>query len=268
MSFALAARFRSRLLKGLFFSLGMAGLISNILYGQEEAGARRLFDEGNILYQQEDFATALEKYHQIEELGLVSSALYFNIGNSYYKLDQIGRAILYYERSLRLDPKDENTLANLAIANQATIDRITPPPEFALASWLRWALYLFPVSTLLRILAVIYLLLGAFLVTLTVTRARRPRSVIKKICLVMLLLLFTTVVLFLAQWNDARNRVEAVVLVKELPAMDAPGDGATEVFAIHEGTKVHIDQTANGWVEIVLPDGKIGWVSSDGVEII
>jgi tetratricopeptide (TPR) repeat protein len=256
------------LFKALVTSLGIIGLILALLYGQSEGGARRLFDEGNILYQQEDFTTALEKYHQIEAQGLISSALYFNIGNSYYKLDQIGRAILYYERALRLDPKYEDALANLAIANQATADRITPPPEFALANWLRWSLYLFPIATLLRVLAVIYLLLGGFVITLVVTRASRLRSIIKRICLVTLLLLFVTAVLFLAQWQDSRNRVEAIVLSKELPAMDAPGDGGTEVFSIHEGAKVRIDQSSNGSVEIVLPDGKIGWVSSDEIEII
>jgi len=267
MNFALVARFRSSLLKGLSLSLGMA-FLSTVLLGQEEAGARRLFDEGNILYQQQDFSAALEKYHQIEELGLVSPALYFNIGNAYYKLEQVGRAILYYERSLRLDPKDENTLANLAIANQATIDRITAPPEFALASWLRWALYLFPISTLLRSLAVFYLALGALAVTLTIARGSALSSLIRKAALVTLVLLLATAVLFFAQWQDSRNRVEAIVLAEELPAMDAPGDSATEVFSIHEGTKVRIDQSSNGWVEIVLADGKIGWVSSEGIEII
>jgi len=246
----------------------MAGLFSAILFGQAESGAHRLYDEGNILYQQDEFSAALEKYHQIEELRLVSSALYFNIANCHYKLDQIGRAVLYYERTLRLDPKDEDALANLAMANQATVDRITPPPEFALASWLRWALYVFPVSTLLRSLAVIYLLLGGFVIALVRAKSGGLRSVIKRICLVTLLVFLVTTILFLAQWQDSRNRVEAVVMAEELPAMDAPGNGGTEVFSIHEGTKVRLGQTSNGWVEIVLPDGKIGWVSSDGIEII
>jgi tetratricopeptide (TPR) repeat protein len=238
------------------------------LGAQPEGGAQRLFDEGNILYQQGEFDTALEKYHQIEELELVSAALYFNIGNTYYKLDQVGRAILYYERALRLDPKDEDVVANLAIANQATADRIVAPPEFALASWLRWALHLLPISTLLRSLAIIYLALGALVTVLMVARGASLNSLIKKVVLVVLGVFLVTASLFLAQWQDSRNRVEAIVLIEELSARDAPGENATEVFSIHEGTKVRIDQDSNGWVEIVLSDGKIGWVSSDGIEII
>ena len=71
-----------------------------------------------------------------------------------------------------------------------------------------------------------------------------------------------------APLQDSRNRVEAIVMAEELRAMDAPGNGGTELFSIHEGTKVRIDQTSNGWVEIVLSDGKIGWVSLDGIELI
>jgi tetratricopeptide (TPR) repeat protein len=264
MKAILHLRLVSRSLSILCLMTGLAATAS----AQPEGGTHRLFDEGNILYQQNDFSSALEKYHHIEELGFVSTALYFNMGNAYYKLDQVGRAILYYERALRLDPKDEDVLANLGIANQATVDKITPPPEFALASWLRWALYLFPVSILLRSLAVIYLALGGLAVTLIVARGGLFSSLIRKAALFAMVLLTATSILFLAQWQDSRNRVEAVVLAEELPAMDAPGDGGTELFSIHEGTKVRIDDTSNGWVEIVLLDGKIGWVSSDGIEVI
>ena len=238
------------------------------IHAQESGGAQRLFDEGNILYQQEDYSTALEKYSQIEDMGLVSPALYFNMGNSYYKLDQVGRAVLYYERALRLDPKDDDVLANLEIANQATVDKITPPPEFALASWLRWALYLFPVSTLLRTLALLYLALGVVAFTLIALRESRFLAPLRKAGLVGLVLLLLVSALFLVQWGDSRNRVEAVVIAEELPAMNAPGNGGVELFSIHEGTKVRIDDRSNGWVEIVLLDGKIGWVPSDGIEII
>jgi tetratricopeptide (TPR) repeat protein len=242
--------------------------MTTVLWSQSEGGAHRLFDEGSILYQQEDFSSALEKFHQIEELGLESPALYFNLGNTYYKLDRVGKSILYYERALRLDPKDEDVLANLAIANQATVDKITPPPEFALASWLRWALYLFPVSTLLRSLAVFYLALGGLATTLIIARGSALSSLIKKAALVTLVVLLATAVLFLAQWQDSRNRVEAIVMAEELPAMDAPGESGTKLFTIHEGTKVRIEQSSNDWVEIVLSDGKIGWVSLDGIEMI
>lgn len=257
---------RLKLLSGLLVLEIIA--VTASLHAQLEAGAYRLFDEGNVLYQQEEYSTALEKFHQIEEQGLVSPALYFNLGNTYYKLGQIGRAVLYYERALRLAPRDDDVLANLAIANQATVDKITPPPEFALATWLRSALYLLPISALGRIIAVLYLSLGGFVVLLIVKRRSRLNSALKRASLVALTLLLITATLFLAQWQDSRNRVAAIVLAEQLPAMDAPGNGATEVFSIHEGTKVSIEQSSDGWAEIVLPDGKIGWVSLEGVEII
>ena len=255
----------------IWFTLVVTVLLLSVeghVRAQESGGAYRLFDEGNILYQQEDYLAALEKYQQIEAMSLVSPSLYFNIGNTHYKLDQVGKAVLYYERALRLDPKDEDVLANLRIAEQATVDKITSPPEFALASWLRWALYLLPVSTILRFLAVIYLVLGILAVILIVLQGSRFAPLLKRAGWGTLVLFILIFLLFLVQWRDSGNRVEAIVIAEELPAMDAPGNGGTELFSIHEGTKVRIDDRSNGWVEIVLLDGKIGWVPLDGIEII
>ena len=71
-----------------------------------------------------------------------------------------------------------------------------------------------------------------------------------------------------AQWVDSRNRVEAVVMESELRAMGAPDDGGVELFRIHEGTKVRVDQSTGEWIEIALLDRKVGWVRRESVEII
>lgn len=250
----------------LLVCLSVLALIAS--FAAAQGGMSRLFDEANVLYQQGDYAAALEKYSQIEGLGVTSSTLLYNIANCNYKLDQIGRAILYYERALALDPGDEDIEANLDIANQATVDKIAAPPGFALARWLKATLYLLPFDTVIAILAAFYLVSTALLISVILLRRDdlRKASRIALFGSIGLVLLFA--VLAGLQWWDSNNRIEAIIQVEQVTVRSSPGDGATEVFTIHEGTKVRIDQQTNGWIEIVLSDGKVGWIRADSVERI
>jgi len=233
-----------------------------------QGGSERLFDEGNLLYQQQDFQGARDKYLQIEMEGEVSSALYYNLANSHYKLGDMGKAILYYERALRLDPGDDDIQANLKAANQATVDQITPPQEFELARWLIRLLYALSTPSLIKLAMVLYLA-ACILLTLGIV-SRNPRTI--RICRLGSIaagaVLLVTISIAGVQWVDSRNRVEAVVIESELRAMGAPDDGGVELFRIHEGTKVRVDQSTGDWIEIVLVDGKVGWVRRENVEII
>lgn len=233
-----------------------------------QSGADRLFDEGAVLYQQGDFRSALEKFRQIEASGLSSTALLYNLGNCHYKLDQIGKAILYYERALRQQPGDEDIEANLQIANQATVDKIQPPEEFALARWLIAALHLIPFPLVLRFGGALYLLMMAALLARLLSRSLRTRSRLGLGAALLGTLLVLTVALAGLQWWDMRNRIEGVVQAPEVTARSSPEPGATEVFTIHEGTKVRIDDQTGEWIEVVLPDGKAGWVPGETVERI
>jgi hypothetical protein len=103
---------------------------------------------------------------------------------------------------------------------------------------------------------------------LIVLKGNRFGPLLRKGSFVALILFLVVSILLFLQWRDMKNRVEGIVVAEELPAMDAPGNGGVEVFSIHEGTKVRIEEHSNGWLEIVLLDGKIGWVSSDGIEVI
>lgn len=244
----------------------VALLTSQLLVAQ--GGSERLFDEGNLLYQQQDFEGARDKYLQIESQDEVSSALYYNLANSYYRLGEFGKAILYYERALRLDPGDDDIQANLRAANQATVDQIVPPQEFQLARWLIWLLYLIPAPTLVKLASASYLLAGALLIVSIISRNRRIGRVCRKAALAAGIVLGVAVSIGAVQWLDSTNRVEAIILEREVRAMGSPDTEGVELFRIHEGTKVRIDQSAGDWIEIVLLDGKVGWIQNQSVEII
>ena len=122
------------------------------------AGQGAFFDEGNQRYQEGDFDGALERYAQILDDGLESGELYYNIGNTYFKLGELGPAILYYERARRLMPGDGDLLANLELARSLTADEIAPLPGFWLFRAVGWWVGLLPRGALAWLVAMAYLM--------------------------------------------------------------------------------------------------------------
>lgn len=227
-----------------------------------------LFQEGNRIYQAGDYETALQSYRRILEMGHESGPLYFNMGNCHYKMQEIGRAVLFYERARKLMPGDEDVQANLALANLAVVDKIEPQAEFLLFRIGRGIIHLLPESVLVAVLVGAYLVFIGFLVLWIVARKRLPRLIGSRMS-VLFGILFVVLGLCLAgQQRDASQTVEAVIMVGNVDVMSAPGGDGVEVFTLHEGTKVRLDQESGEWVEIVLPDRKVGWVRQEVLEII
>jgi tetratricopeptide (TPR) repeat protein len=227
------------------------------------------FDEANRLYQQGEYSEALEDYLHIVDSGLESGVLYFNIGNTYFKLGDLGHSILYYERAQRLLPRDADVRANLELARSLTADEITPLPRFWLFRVVGWWVHLMSTSLLTLIVAVAYLVaMGGVVVTFLrrgSALADWGRWLAFGGAAIVVIFGINLVVLELGIGRPE----EAVVMVDEVGVNSAPSDDeALLVFAIHEGTKVRIDRRADEWLEVVLEDGKVGWVRADVVEVI
>jgi len=244
---------------------GVVLLTAFLSAGPEE----RLFEEGNQLYLQGDFQGAAAKYHQIEAREKVSPELFYNLGNCYYKMQQTGKAVLYYERALRLDPGDEDISANLDTANQAIVDRIVPPEEFQFSRLLERAIFFVP-SPALESTAMIAYYLAALLGVLLIIRkpADRARRMILRFLTVSLTLLSLSLMNAGLQWYERSNRVEAVIMAREASVLSAPEADSAKVFTLHEGTKVRLGQHSGEWMEIILVDGKVGWVRKADLETI
>lgn len=247
--------------------LGVA--VGLLAAGWDAVAQQVFFEEGNRLYQEGDYDAALERYLQIVDAGLESGPLYYNIGNAYFKQGELGQAILYYERALELTPRDDDTQANLELARSLTADEITPLPGFWLIRAADWWVHAVPRTALGVIVTLAYLGGAAALVVyLLVRRAGvrvwAARATVAAVLVLAIFGLNLAVIEF--GWGQP---TEAIVLVEEVPVQSAPTDDrALEVFAIHEGTKVRIDQQSGDWVEIVLADGKVGWVRMEVLEII
>lgn len=230
------------------------------LHAQEE-----LFEEGNRLYQQEDYQGALDSYLSIREAGFESPDLYYNIGNAYFKANELGRAILYYERARRLAPNDADILANLDLARALGADEIVPLPRFWLFRVGSWWMNLFPRSLLIGLTTAGYLMAISALVMLVLrlgAAAWARRAAVAGGIVV--LVLGTTLAVRETGLGQPRH---AVVLFAEVGVQSAPSDDpALQLFVIHEGTRVRVDRRSEEWLEVVLDDGKVGWVRAEVLE--
>jgi len=118
-----------------FLTLLLSALIVTGVFG--EPGQKELWIKANNSYLQALYQEALDDYLMIEEMGYTSSKLCYNIGNTYFKLNNIPRSILYYERALKIDPSDADILNNLSLAKEYTLDRIEEVPDFIVKTWFR-----------------------------------------------------------------------------------------------------------------------------------
>lgn len=223
-----------------------------------------LFEEGNQAYRAGNYAEALEAYKKIVDTGYDSGSLYFNMGNCHYKLGHIGKAVQYYEKAKRLIPGDEDLRANLDIANLSVVDKIEPRETFIVTRIVDFWIYLLPGPVLTIVVAVIYILTIVFLILWLITRNLTLRRFTIRMALItgILCVLFGSALI--GQIAENKSHVEAVILADKVDVMSAPmAQGGTEIFVLHEGTKVEIDQQNGDWVEIILPDRKAGWVKQE-----
>ena len=228
-----------------------------------------LWKAGVEAYSAGNWTQALEDWNGVADTGLHSKELYYNLGNAYFKAGENARAILNYERALRLDPSDPDIRYNLEFARSLTQDRIDEVPEFILKTWMRKMGYLmssnaWAVLSLFLLAAALALIL-LFLLGPTVG-ARRWGFFTG---LVALLLALCAWGFARSQMADAGRHDEAIVLRPVTSVTSSPStDAAKSLFILHEGTKVRVLDNVSGFTSIELADGRRGWIASADIEII
>ena len=227
-----------------------------------------LFEEGNTFYNNGKYIEAIEKYEEILNSDQHSSEVYFNLGNAHYKLNNIAPSIYYYEMALQLDPKDKEIKNNLYFANNMTIDAIETVPEIGISRFTRNAINTFSfeiwayLSVIFMILFVILFMTYYFTVR-TSTKRFSFVSSLTSIFLSLVLLVFA----FKKDSIDKKHN-PAIVFSQESLVRTDPNLSGEEAFRLHEGTKVQILDTANNWTEILLVDGKTGWIVSEDIKLL
>lgn len=225
------------------------------------------FQAGNSLYQAGDHEGALDAYLRLYEEGLESGELHYNIGNAYFRLGELGRAILFFERARIALPRDENVRTNLELARSLTADQITPLPGFWVPRVVSWAVQLVPRGWLIAILALGYLGLASVLLHRLLTT--RPPDWTRHAVVAAAALTVVVGTNLLIREFDMGRAERGVILQTEAAVQSAPSDDPSlQLFTIHEGAVVRIDRRSSDWLEIVLEDGKVGWLRAGDLETI
>ena len=222
-------------------------------------------DEAYSKGKYQDAITAYEAALKKEK----SANLYYNLGNAYYRTDNITRAVINYEKARLLAPGDKDILHNLDVARSKTIDNIQPGEKIFFKVWFEniktsmgidtWA----TVSLISLVVALILFLVYLFAKQMVVRKVAFYLSV----CLVIFFILGNV---FASQLKDiATNSKGAIIVSPSVTAKKTPTDQGVDVCILHEGTRVEItDEALKGWYEIRIADGREGWISSDAVELI
>jgi tetratricopeptide (TPR) repeat protein len=230
--------------------------------------AENKFNKANEYYNSGEYEQAIELYKSIIDNGYNDSKIYYNIGNAYYKTEQIPESILYYEKALKANPDNEDAQFNLRLANLKTIDKIEELPKVFYAKWYDNLLKM-TTSNGLALFSTIILWL-AFLLFIMFILIRS--SFLKKISFalgVLTLVLFIVVSIF--AWNSyqtEQHKKEAIIFSSSIYIKSSPDDAGTNLFMLHEGTKVEILDSVNDWYKIKIKDGNIGWLAPGSVEVI
>jgi tetratricopeptide (TPR) repeat protein len=235
------------------------------VFAQDE---EQLFAEANSLYHSEEYILALEKYTKISDMGYMNGELLYNMGNTYFKLGELGYAVLCYERAKRFMPEDDDLLTNLEVVNNMLVDKITPIPEvFYVKYWnkLRNSLSI----TVWKNLFFAFLwIIAACISVLFFVRRQTIRKAAKWIMISISAAAVIIVFVFASSIVLDKPGQNGIVMDIEVRAYASPTETGTELFIIHEGTKVHIKRQLEDWLEVNLADGKVGWIPADVIEII
>ena len=224
--------------------------------------------EADSAYVRGEYQQAIRDYETLLKQG-ASADLYYNLGNAYYRTENITRAVLNYERALLLSPGDRDIRFNLQIAQAKTIDKIVPESEMFFFTWYKSLVNLMSVDawarTALISLALVIILMLFYLFS--------ERIWLRKIGFFggfVLLVLFVLSNVF--AWQQKQNllfRKGAIVVTPSVAVKSTPAQNGTDLFILHEGTKVTItDSSMKDWKEIRIADGKEGWIESNQVEEI
>lgn len=277
--------------KILFFTFGL--LMSLVSFGQDsisvdslnngrtdsltmgshtEFTASKLVDatkaEGDSAYTKNNFASAIQIYEALLSKG-EAAEIYYNLGNSYYKVDNIAKAILNYERALLLQPGNADIRANLEVARAKTIDKVEPVPEIFFVSWTKALINSMSVDAWATCGVICFILLIVSLYLFIFSK----QIVLKKlgfICGLLFLIIVILANVFATNQKDRLlNRDSAIVMNPSVTVRSTPNESGTSLFILHEGSKVNIkDDSMKEWKEIRLEDGKVGWVPASSIEVI
>lgn len=233
--------------------------VSGAPIGSTEAARR--YNYAGRLYREGAYADALGGYQQLIDEGIHHPDLYYNASNAAYRAGDLGTAVLYIERALRLDPGDADALANRAFLMNLNADQEASPDAPLLAVLSRW--YAGIHINAAAWWSGMMFLLACCVATATIFAGERMRIAGILACGILLTAFVASTGVLAQKLHAQATTVEAVIMTAEAPAYSGPGEDNTHIFTLHEGAVVYIERSQDGWALLRLPSGAGGWISED-----
>jgi len=249
-------------MKKLFFLLC---ILSTTVFVAQQSNTS-LFKNANTHYKEGKYQEAIVLFKKIEAKDSVSSTLYYNIANSYYKLNKVANTIYYYEKAIQLDPLNIDASNNLEFARRMTIDNIEELPKTFLQrleanyiqklSYNQWS----SLAVFSSFLASVLFLLFYF------SSISNRKRIYFLTSILSFFLLAISVFISYNQYQKAINTKTAIIFTSKVSVNNAPTVNSNEIFVLHEGTKVMVLDAVDNWKKIKLADGKIGWITASDLK--
>ncbi len=232
------------------------------LFGQTD------IEKAATFYKNNNFKAAVEVYESAIKSQGESAELYYNIGNCYYKLNETALSILNYERALRIRPHFDDAKNNLELARAKVVDNIIYTPDFFIKEWL---------ETLVRVLlpdSWFYISVSFFIISLLTiflflfSRSRTTRRISFYLGVLGFSITVVTFALSGIRKNQMLNHNDAIIITGVVVVKSAPDKSGTDLFQLHEGTKVKVKGSLGEWSEISIGNGDKGWIETISMEVI
>ena len=269
----------------IFFVLIVLGINVGLVHAQSEADSIPASDivessvsvsvsesEAEAAYRQNSFAESIKLYEseigKNKQIKKESPELYYNLGNAYFRDNQIAKAILNYERALLLDPGDSDIRHNLRFAKTRIEDKIDSADSFFVNQWIRSIQNLYTANRWAMIGIVLFLILiiavGSYVISTQIT----VRKISFYSGIVLLALVIIANAFAFKQKNKIVNRSTGIVMSASVSIYTSPDAHSQELFRLHEGSKVRIKREEGNWFEIVIANGSVGWLQKKNIEKI
>jgi tetratricopeptide (TPR) repeat protein len=230
--------------------------------------AQTSVEQANTAYTAKDYPKAVDLYQQSLQENGISATVYYNLGNTYFRMNKIAPAILNYERALLLDPGNKDIRHNLAFAQSKTVDKIEPIGEFFLTTAYNAVKNVYSANQWSRIAITCFILFIAALFSFFFTR----KILWKKMGFYAGLGFFAGCLLAnIFAYNQKKvltHRNTSVIFAPTVTIKSTPDDSGTDLFILHEGTTVEVTNHLGNWTEIETADGNVGWIKKSDIEII
>ena len=224
---------------------------------------------GDSAYSKGDYPTAIAVYEGVLAKGEEAAELYYNLGNAYFKSDEIAKAIINYERALLLDPSDKDIRFNLEFVRSKTVDKVSEGYTVFLMRWIDSLINTMPMDVWCVLGIVSFILLLISLLAFFFSRNLPIRKTGFATAIAFLLFTVFANIAAYSHYDKITDRTDAIITVPSVTAKSTPDESGTSLFVIHEGRKVKItDDTMSSWKEVELEDGTIGWLPASSLERI